>query len=117
MKNISTQWKALASARKITTKDVAALCVYRALLKSPDEDGTRTAIMQGYGKDGAIARLRKAFKPITNDTKLANGAEPFGSMMTALRMVKYSEVYKWLDEEDQKKLYDLSIEISKERFK
>ena len=117
MKDIRQQWKALASARNISIRDIAALCVYRALLKSPDEDGTRTAIMQGYGKEGAIARLLKAFKPITNHVKLTNGAEPLGSMLSALRTIKYSEVYKWLDEEDQKKLYDLSVEISKERFK
>lgn len=117
MKDIRQQWKALASARKITARDIAALCVYRALLKSPDEDGTRTAIMQGYGKEGATARLLKAFKPVTNHIKLTNGVEPLESMLSSLRTVKYSEIYKWLDEEDQKKLYDLSIEISKERFK
>ena len=116
MKDIRQQWKALAAERKVTTQDIAALCVYRSVLKTPDEDGVRTAIMQGYGKEGATKRLLKAFRPITNHVKLSNGSQPFGSMVTALRMVKHSEVYKWLDEEDQKKVYDLSIEISKERF-
>jgi hypothetical protein len=104
MKDIRQQWKALASTRKITTKDIAALCVYRALLKMPDS------------KPLAITRLNKSFKPISNPVKIVNGADPHGALLSALRMTKYSSVYSWLDEEDAKKLYDLSIEISKEKF-
>ena len=113
MKDIRQQWKALAAARKITPKDVAALCVYRALLKTPDVDTLRTAITQGYGKEGAIHRLLKSFKPITNQVKLSNGAEPYGCLMTSLRLAKYSEVYSWLDEEDKVLLQNLATEISR----
>ena len=116
MKDIRNQWKALAAAKKITYTDVAALCVYRALNKLPDPDGTRVAIMQGYGKEGAIHRLRKSFSPITNHVKLTNGSAPFGTLTTALRMLKYSQIMDWLDPDDAKAIINLGLELSKENF-
>lgn len=110
MKNIRQQWKAFATARKITSRDIAALCIYRSLLKRDE------AIPQGYGKEGAIKRLRKSFKPITNTVKLENGCTPFCTMVESLRLIKYSEVFKWLDEADQKEMQALATELAKEKF-
>lgn len=84
-KDIRPQWKALAQERKITSSDIAALCIYRSLIK-------------GEGKEGAISRLEKAFKPISNPVKIENGAHPYGSLQSALWSIKYSNFIEWLDE-------------------
>ena len=84
-KDIRPQWKTLAQERKITKEDIAALCIYRSLIK-------------GEGKEGAISRLKKAFKPVTNPVKIENGAYPFGSLQSALWSIKYSNIMDWLDE-------------------
>lgn len=111
MKNIRKQWKAHASAQKISSRDIAALCIYRSLLKHGNE-----TLPQGYGKEGAIQRLRKSFKPITNTVKLENGCTPFCTLVESLRLIKYSEVYSWLDEADQKDMLALASELAKEKF-
>jgi len=98
MKDIRQNWKALAAERKITSQDIAALCIYRALHKE-------------QGKEGSIERLRKSFKPITNTIKLDNGAYPYGALSSALWMVKHSTLITWLDEADQKAMLDLAREI------
>ena len=100
MKDITQQWKALANKRKIKSEDIAALCIYRALVKNK-------------GKEVAIAKLRKAFSPITNPIKLNNGAESYSALAYALRMVKYSQVLTWIDnEEDKNAIIAMSREIS-----
>ncbi len=83
-KDIRPQWKTLANERKITKSDIAALCIYRSLVK-------------GEGKEGAISRLQKAFKPITNPVKIENGAYPYGSLESALWSIKYSNFIEFLD--------------------
>lgn len=99
MKDIRQEWKALAANRAIRSEDIAALCIYRALVKNE-------------GKEGAIARLKKSFKPITNPVKLDNGAQPYYSLATALFSVKYSKVAGWLDEENKSTLVYISREIN-----
>jgi hypothetical protein len=89
-------WKTLADAKKITSQDVAALCLLRSL-KSNDTENTR-------------ARLLRAFKPITNKIKLENGAAPFGALELALRWLKYSEFAKQLPEDTQKQMEALAKE-------
>ena len=86
-KDIRPQWKTLAQERKITKEDIAALCIYRSLIK-------------GEGKEGAISRLKKAFKPITNTTKLENGADPQGALKSAIWSIKYSKFAEWLDKDE-----------------
>lgn len=93
IKDIRPQWKALAAAREITKEDIAALCIYRAVRK-------------GQIPEGAVSRLQKSFKPITNKTKLENGAYPYGSLDTAMNSIKYSNFAKWLDEAELKQLLD-----------
>lgn len=114
MKNIYAQWKALAAEKKITHRDVAAFCIYRSLNKQGDVDATRTAIMQGYGKEAAKKRLRKSFSPITNKTKLINGSTPFRTLIESLRTVKYSVIVGWLDQDDARLILDMAAELSKE---
>lgn len=105
MKDIRQQWKALASEKKITAIDVAALCVYRALLDT-----------EADAKATATALLLKAFAPVTNQIKLDNGATPRYSMLSALRLVKYSKVYEWLPEENRNDLAALALELSRSKF-
>lgn len=93
MKDIRAQWKALAAVRNITRKDIAALCIYRALIKEQVPEGAKT-------------RLHKSFKPITNANKLANGAYPYGALESAVNSIRYSTFASWLDEEDLNKLLE-----------
>jgi hypothetical protein len=98
MTDIRQQWKALAAERKITRGDIAALILYRTLVK-------------GQGKEAAIAKLRKSFIPIANPIKLQNGAYPYGALESALWSVKYSTVFTWLQEDEKEKLVALAKEI------
>lgn len=98
MKDIRQQWKALAAERKINREDIAALCIYRSLTKNE-------------GKEGAIGRLRKSFNPITNSTKLDNGAAPYYALSLALWCVKYSTILSWMDEEDKQQVLSIAKEI------
>jgi len=97
-KDIRPQWKSLAAERKITKEDIAGLCIYRALVK-------------GEGKEGAISRLKKAFKPVTNPVKIENGAYPYGSLASALWSVKYSTFVQWLDEKDRDSIIAIAKDI------
>lgn len=90
-KDIRPQWKILAQERKITSEDIAALCIYRAMIK-------------GQVPELAIAKLNKAYNPITNATKLANGAEPMYARQIAINSVKYSNLAKWLSPDELKAL-------------
>jgi len=93
MKDIRTQWKAHAAERKITREDIAALCIYRALVKE-------------QVPTGAKSRLHKSFKPITNTVKLENGADPYGSLKSAVNSVRYSIFAQWLDKEELEMLVE-----------
>ena len=99
--DIRPQWKKLATERKITKEDIAALCLYRSLIK-------------GGIKEDTLARLRKSFKPITNVTKLENGAYPWGSLQEALRMLKYSNVATWLTKDELALLQSLGQSVLKD---
>lgn len=98
MKDIRQNWKALAADRKITREDIAALCLYRALVKE-------------QGKPGAIERLRKSFKQITNPVKLENGAAPLWSLEYSLRTIRHSNVMSWLDEDEKAAMLALAKEV------
>lgn len=98
MKDIRQNWKALAADRKIQSRDILALCIYRSIYKNE-------------GKAGAISRIEKAFKPITNSVKLENGAYPFWALETALWSVKNSTLVSWLDETDKELVLALAKEI------
>src|SRR5271165_4268355 len=75
--DIRPQWKVLAAKKEITSSDMAALHCYRALVKNE-------------GKEGAIARLKKSFRPIHSSIKLSNGATPYQSLTISLQSLKYS---------------------------
>jgi hypothetical protein len=96
-KDIREQWKAHAAARKITKEDIAALCIYRALIKE-------------QMPEGAKSRLHKAFQPITNARKLANGTQPYGSLDASLNSIKYSIFAQWLDKEEMQTMLDAAKE-------
>jgi cellulase/cellobiase CelA1 len=92
-KDIRAQWKALAADRKITKEDIAALCIYRAMVKD-------------QVPELAISKLQKSFKPITNQTKLINGAAPFAAREYAMNAIKYSKFSEWLDADEMKALLE-----------
>ena len=100
-KDIRPQWKDLAAKHNISKADMAALCVYRSLVKN-------------QGKEGAIGRLQKSFKPITNPVKLANGAHAHRAVKEALRSISYSTFKTWLSEDELKAVITLAKEIGKE---
>ncbi len=91
--DIRAQWKALAADRKITKEDIAALCIYRAMLR--DEVPAL-----------AVTKLQKSFKAVSNPIKLQNGAAPFYARESAMNAVKYSNLTKWLTAEEQTALMD-----------
>jgi hypothetical protein len=101
MKDIRQNWKALAADRKIKSEDIAALCIYRALVKE-------------QGIEGALSRLRKSFKSITNPIKLANGADPDLSLKNSLWSTKYSAFKDWLPEEEFKQIWEMAHAIRKD---
>jgi hypothetical protein len=93
--DIREKWKALAADRKITKEDIAALCIYRSLIK--DE-----------GLDGAKGRLYKAFTPVSNPIKLENGTRPYGSLSQAVACIKWSNVITWLDTDEAKVVSEMA---------
>ena len=98
MKDIRQNWKDLAKTKAITKQDIAALCIYRTLRKEES-------------KEQAIERIRKSFIPITNSTKIANGAHPYWALQESMYSLKSSKIYSWLDDEDKEKFLALAKEI------
>jgi hypothetical protein len=99
--DIRPQWKELANKKAVSSSDMAALCIYRSLVK-------------GQGKEGAISRLQKAFRPITNPIKIKNGALPHMAVKFALYSIPRSTVASWLTMEELKALAPMAQEIAKE---
>lgn len=98
MKDIRQQWKAHAASKKITSQDIAALCIYRALVKE-------------QGQEGALSRLQKSFTPITNPVKLANGQAPSAALKFALWYVGQSVMVDWLTEEEYKPIGEMALAL------
>jgi hypothetical protein len=101
--DIRAKWKALSADRKITKEDIAALCIYRSLIA-------------GEGKEGAISRLKKSFKPITNPVKLENGMDPYGALKSAIWGTRHSVVLTWLEPQEKAALQALATELQREKF-
>lgn len=98
MKDVRQEWKAHAASKKITSQDIAALCIYRTLVKEQNEEA-------------ALSRLKKSFTPVTNPIKLANGANPTASLKNALWMVKNSVFVEWLTAEEYKPLGEMALAL------
>lgn len=98
MKDIRQNWKDLANAKAIRKEDILALCLYKTLFKE-------------QGKEEAIVRIKKSFIPIENEIKLANGAEPYAALSSAMYSLRGSNVYFWLEDADKEKLLTLAKEI------
>ena len=98
MKDIRQQWKAHAASKKVTAQDIAALCIYRALVKE-------------QGQAGALSRLQKSFTPVTNPVKLANGQVPSAGLRSALWRVKHSVFAEWLTEEEFRPLGEIALSL------
>ena len=100
--DVRENWKALAADRKITSSDIAALCIHRSILR-------------GEGAAGSESRLRKSFFPITNKVKLDNGVAPFGSLNSALWTVRHSTFFSWLTPAEQDALWTIAKELYSSR--
>jgi hypothetical protein len=98
--DVRENWKALAADRKITSSDIAALCIYRSILR-------------GEGATGAESRLRKSFFPITNQVKLDNGAAAYGALNSALWLTRHSTFYTWLTQSEQIAMWNIALELRK----
>ena len=105
MKDIRTLWKARAAAKAISSLDLAALCIYKSLLAEEE------------GLEGASTRLHKAFTPVTNPRKLANGCTPYSTAQSAILFAYRSTVATWLDREDLDKLQARGQAIYQAGFK
>ena len=74
MKNYIELYRAKAQAKTNTIEDSILLCAYKAL--NAKSDGDKSDIF--------AALLTRAFSPITNATKLANGRRPYDSLESRL---------------------------------
>jgi hypothetical protein len=104
--DIREKWKAFAATRRISSPDIAALCIYRSIIR-------------GEGKEGAIARLKKSFTPVTNTNKLNNGVMPNNGLFFALVTLKCTfrpkyapNVLQWLTEEERAEISEIAGSIS-----
>ena len=102
--DIRAQWKALAAKKEITCHDMAALCLYRSLIK-------------GEGLEGAVSRLKKSFSPLKNQKKIDNTDHVYGSMFRALSLAKYSHLKDWLTKTELEQLAKLAREAGDLRWK
>ena len=116
---IREKWKDLAHKKELTSSDMAALHIYRALMK-------------GEGKEGAIRRLKTAFRPIEKQSKIAGGALPWGALKSALSDIvwlghkwqngSFQEVWNyctfasWMQKHEIDKMLELIKEIQKEKL-
>ncbi len=98
MKDIRNQWKSHANNGDISSADMAAYIIYKGIV---GEQST----------DQISAKLHKAFRPISNPNKLANGFTPNQSYNHALRSVKYSTLISWLGDEDKSLLLTMAKAI------
>lgn len=99
MKDIRQNWKALAAARNIQSRDIFALCIYRSIYKEE-------------GKAGAISRIKKSFSPLANPRRLSNGAKPYFALQWARQCIRGSVVLTWIDEADKLAMLDIAKEIN-----
>jgi len=102
--DIRAQWKALAAKKEITKEDMAALCLYRSLIKD-------------QGLEGAVSRLKKSFSPLKNQVKIDNTDHIYGTMFRAIHMAKYSHLAKWITKKELDNLLVLVKATSDLRWK
>jgi len=97
MANIKEFWKQLADKKTIASNDVAVLCILKAF----------------HQEDPELAKvyLSKSFKPITNTTKLANGAYPRYALWMALTSVPSSKLFAILTDEEKEKTKALATSL------
>lgn len=109
----NTTWLRLANNKQIIAADVAALCIYRAIKNKPaaETDVTDLEISD------ASSRLKRAFSPVTNSTKLANGADPYYSLKQSLFTSKFSAFAQSLTEQQQAWIKDIALALRKGEFR
>lgn len=98
MKDIRNQWKSHAKNGDISSTDMATYIIYKGIV------GEQSI-------DQIIIKLHKAFKPISNPNKLANGCTANQSFTYALRAIKYSTFVHWLDDEDTNSILGIAKSI------
>lgn len=83
-------WKQLASSKKIAKEDVLAFCIYRAI-----------NFKHTPGKQAAVELLRKAFTPVSNQTKLSNGCKRYDGLYNAIYNLRSSAFLAAMDDSDR----------------
>lgn len=106
MKDYKQSWKTLAGAELVSASHVVERAILKAM--SAKTNGDRVMI--------ALSILLKAFTPIRNSNKLANGRRPYDSLERAVASVnalrgKYGALndVKFFDGDDEAKTQFLSI--------
>jgi len=119
MNDFQKAWKELAARKTLTSSDMAALCLIKAILreqrhmeKTPDVPFDMLEQVKFY--------LRKSFKPISKPSKLSGGAYPYGSLYLALRSVvgtnTYSNFKKFYNQETWIKVEELLKQVQSNRY-
>lgn len=81
MKDIRQTWKLASDKKELTSSDMAALAIIKAIAKD------------GGTLESTTYFLRKAFTPITNKNKLANGQHRWDAAARATSGAKYRGSY------------------------
>jgi hypothetical protein len=110
---IKNSWKQLARDKKVTSKDVIAMALYRALASKANDK-----VMV------ARSLMLQAFSPITNSNKLWNGMKEFGALNDALfhvnmvaQMVPEKLPFaEHLDEADRQEVQSLIRQVRENEF-
>jgi len=90
MKDIRQQWKEKAAKKDLSSSDMVALAIIKAIAKD------------GGTLESAIYFLRKAFTPITNSTKLENGHYKWRGLYVALYYAQNNQILEAaLETEDE----------------
>lgn len=111
----NTTWLRLANNKQIIAADVAALCIYLAI-RNKSESESEDDITALEISDAA-SRLKRAFSPITNTVKLANGADPYYSLKLALFRSKYSAFAQSLTGQQQAWIAKIAQELRRGEFR
>jgi hypothetical protein len=97
--DIRSKWKARAAIRNTTSADIAALCIYRSMIR-------------GECKQATIARLRRSFTPVSNPIKLQNGHSRWHGLASGLFAVKFSPLLEWMTKEESVELLGIAKSIN-----
>ena len=95
---ITSSWKQFAAAKSIDKADIAALCIYRAILSGEyivSSDRIEDT------KNEAVRLLKKSFSPVSNQKKLQSGRHRYQGLLEALSQTSSSWIFSALPDDAQ----------------